>query len=86
MNRLNGFCSSYKMSNLKYKMMMKEKAGEVAGKIWNVLNGTEGLSTAQIKKAAELADKELYLGLGWLLREDKVATEEVKSKVIVTLK
>lgn len=66
--------------------MLQEKAGEFAGKIWNVLNGTEGMSTAQIKKAAEMTDKELYLGLGWLLREDKVATEEVKGKVLVSLK
>ena len=66
--------------------MLQEKAGEFAGKIWNVLNGTVGMSTAQIKKAAEMTDKELYLGLGWLLREDKVATEEVKGKVLVSLK
>lgn len=44
------------------------------------------MTTAQIKKAAEMTDKELYLGLGWLLREDKVATEEVKGKVVVSLK
>lgn len=66
--------------------MLQEKAGEFAGKIWNALNGTEGLTTAQIKKTAELADKDLYLGLGWLLREDKVVTEEVKGKVVVSLK
>ena len=66
--------------------MLQEKAGEFAGKIWNVLNGTEGMTTAQIMKAAEMTDKELYLGLGWLLREDKVATEEVKGKVVVSLK
>ena len=24
--------------------MLKEKAGEIAGKIWNALNGTEGLT------------------------------------------
>lgn len=66
--------------------MLQEKAGEFAGKIWNVLNGTEGMTTAQIKKAAEMTDKELYLGLGWLLRENKVATEEVKGKVVVSLK
>ena len=27
--------------------MLKEKAGETAGKIWNVLNGTEGLTAKQ---------------------------------------
>ena len=47
--------------------MLKEKAGETAGKIWNVLNGTEGLTAKQIKKATKLVDKDLFLGLGWLL-------------------
>lgn len=38
--------------------MLKEKAGEIAGKIWNALNGTEGLTAKQIKKATKLVDKE----------------------------
>lgn len=66
--------------------MLKEKAGETAGKIWNALDGKEGLTAKQIKKAAKLVDKELYLGLGWLLREDKVSTKEVKGEVFVSLK
>lgn len=43
--------------------MLKEKAGEIAGKIWNALNGTEGLTAKQIKKATKLVDKDLFLGL-----------------------
>ena len=31
--------------------MLKEKAGEIAGKIWNALDGTEGL-TAKIGRAS----------------------------------
>ena len=53
---------------------MKELAGEFAGRIWNALNETEGLTLKEIKKATKLKDKELYLGLGWLLREDKIFT------------
>ena len=52
--------------------IMKELAGEFAGRIWNALNETEGLTLKEIKKATKLKDKELYLGLGWLLREDKI--------------
>ena len=51
---------------------MKEMAGEFAGRIWNALNETEGLTLKEIKKATKLKDKERYLGLGWLLREDKI--------------
>ena len=42
----------------------------MAGQIWEALNGTEGLTQKQIKKATKLkADKDFFLGLGWLLRE-----------------
>ena len=48
--------------------MLKEKAGNVAGQIWTALNGTDGLTHKQIKKATKLIDKDFFLGLGWLLR------------------
>ena len=65
--------------------MLKEKAGEIAGKIWNALNGTEGLTAKQIKKATKLVDKDLFLGLGCLLREDKISTQEIEGEIFVTL-
>ncbi len=66
--------------------MLKEKAGNVAGQIWTALNGTDGLTHKQIKKATKLkADKDFFLGLGWLLREDKVVTSEVEGELFVKL-
>lgn len=65
--------------------MFKEKAGEIAGKIWNALNGTDGLTAKQIKKATKLIDKDLFLGFGWLLREDKISVEEVEGELFVKL-
>ena len=62
--------------------MLKEKAGEIAGKIWNA---TEGLTAKQIKKATKLVDKDLFLGLGWLLREDKISTQDVEGELFVKL-
>ena len=38
--------------------MLKEKAGNVAGQIWTALNGTDGLTHKQIKKATKLIDKD----------------------------
>ena len=67
------------------KQMLKEKAGEIAGKIWNALNGTEGLTAKQIKKATKLVDKDLFLGLGWLLREDKISTQEIEGELFIQL-
>ena len=67
--------------------MLKEKAGVVAGQILTVLyNQTEGLTQKQIKKATKLVDKDFFLGLGWLLREDKVVTSEVEGELLVALK
>lgn len=67
--------------------MLKEKAGVLAGQIWEALNGTEGLTQKNLKKAAKIkADKDLFLGLGWLLREEKIDTSEVNGELVVKLK
>lgn len=65
--------------------MLKEKAGIVAGQIWAALEGTEGLGHKQIKKVTKLVDKDFFLGLGWLLREDKVSTQEVDGELFIKL-
>ncbi|MGL4518471.1 MAG: winged helix-turn-helix domain-containing protein [Phocaeicola sp.] len=66
--------------------MFKEKAGVLAGLIWESLNGTEGLTQKQLKKATKIkADKELFLGLGWLLREEKIAIAELEGELFITL-
>ncbi len=75
-----------RMSNQNPRRMLKEKAGETAGKIWNALNESEELTAKQLKKATKLVDKDLYLGLGWLLREDKISTSEVDGELFAKLK
>ena len=66
--------------------MLKEKAGVIAGKIWETLNGCDGKTQKQIKKATKLVDMDLFLGFGWLLREDKIETSEVEGELFVKLK
>ena len=68
--------------------MLKEKAGVIAGQIWEALNETEGKNSENsLRKKAKLkADKDLFLGLGWLLREDKIETSEVDGELFVKLK
>lgn len=67
--------------------MLQEKAGLIAGTIWNVLNEKGEMQLKQLKKLAKLTEKDLYLGLGWLLREDKLETAEVeKGEIVVKLK
>ncbi len=65
---------------------MNEKVGTVAGQIWTALNENGALNTKDLKKAAKVKnDKDLFLGLGWLLREDKVTVTEAEKDLIVAL-
>ncbi len=59
--------------------MLQEKAGELAGTIWKALDQNGAQTLKQIKKAAKITEKDFYLGLGWLLREDKVSAKEAES-------
>ena len=66
--------------------MFEEKTGAFAGKIWEALNEGGKLTGKELKKAAKLrTDKELYLGMGWLLREGKLVIEEVEKDIEVAL-
>ena len=67
--------------------MLQEIAGANAGKIWEALNEKGQLSGKELKKVAKIkTDKELYLALGWLLREDKLVVNEEGKDITVVLK
>ncbi len=67
--------------------MFEEKAGELAGKIWEALNEGGTLTSKEIKKAIKTrSDKDLFLGLGWLLREGKLNITEGEKEISVSLK
>ena len=49
---------------------MTQTVGTLAGAVWNALNENGAMASKDVKKAAGLkSDKELYLAMGWLLRE-----------------
>ena len=59
----------------------------LAGAIWNALNENGTLNTKDLKKVAKIkTDKDLFLALGWLLREDKVEVAEADKVMTVNLK
>jgi hypothetical protein len=67
--------------------MLQEKAGEIAGLIWAALEGGKTLSSKDLKKATKLkTEKDLFLGIGWLLREDKLNVSEDEKDTFFTLK
>ena len=51
---------------------MKEKIGDDAGIIWQVLDAQGTKSVKDLKKVTKLNDKEIYAAIGWLAREEKL--------------
>lgn len=66
---------------------MTEKIGNIAGAVWTNLNENGAMSAKDLKKAAKIkTDKDLYLAMGWLLREDKLNVVEEGKEVTLSLK
>jgi len=66
---------------------MFENTGTIAGAIWNALNENGTLGAKELKKAAKAKnDKELFLALGWLLREDKLNIAGDEKEPLFSLK
>ena len=81
----------FRYSFLKVKeKMLQEKVGEFAGVIWNILNGTNGMTLKDIKAEAKkndvkLLDKDAYMALGWLMRENKLEVTEDGKDLFIKL-
>ena len=66
---------------------MTTVVGTLAGAVWTALNENGALNTKDLKKAAKVkTDKDLYLALGWLLREDKIFSCVAGEEEIFALK
>ena len=66
---------------------MNEKVGLLAGAVWTALSENGTMPAKELKKAAKLkSDKELYLAMGWLLREDKLTVTEAAKEISLSLK
>lgn len=66
---------------------MIEKIGAVAGAVWTALNENGAMSAKDLKKACKIkTDKDLYLAMGWLLREDKLNVVEEGKEITLSLK
>lgn len=60
-----------------------ENAGFRAGDVYQILAASEKpLSVAEIAKAAKVSAEDVFLGLGWLLKEGKIVSTE-DNKVIL---
>ena len=52
--------------------------GRKAGCIWDYLYANGECSIAELKKKLKINTKELYLALGWISRNDKIAFTKKK--------
>jgi hypothetical protein len=60
--------------------------GQNAGAVWKLLNAKGEQNISSLKKLAKLDDKQLYLALGWLAREEKVKFTRNKGSILVALR
>lgn len=52
--------------------MNKKSIGTNAGIIWNLLNNNQRWSIKQLRDVSGLSEKEVYMAIGWLARENKI--------------
>ncbi len=65
---------------------MLEAIGITAGKIWNLLHDEVEMSISGVVSGVNASQSMVYMGLGWLAREDKLEFRKSKRGVSVRLK
>ena len=51
---------------------LSEDIGDIAGRIWKILDIWEEADLQTLKNLSDASDEEIYAGLGWLAREGKI--------------
>jgi hypothetical protein len=64
---------------------MKDKIGETAGGIWQILKMKGEVNVAQLPRLLNEKSAIVYQGLGWLAREDKIEYQSREAKTFVSL-
>ncbi len=65
---------------------MEDKIGDVAGTIWTHLKQHGEMSLSKLKQGTKLSDQLLFMGLGWLAREDKLNFVQDKKAMRISLR
>lgn len=64
--------SYYRLDNTN----LTSEIGKVAGRIWKIIDIWDEVDITSIKKLSGVDDNQIYSGLGWLAREDKIELDE----------
>ena len=73
------------MFNQKDATMNVEIIGTWAGLVWEALNASGMLTMKGLKKATKLKNEDLYMALGWLAREGKLAFVVNEKEITIEL-
>lgn len=65
---------------------MIEEIGETAGEIWNLLGERGELSLSEVQSNIAKTKSLVNMGIGWLLREDKITMSKGKRGIGISLK
>ena len=66
-------------------MTYVDEVGTVAGKIWGFLAEKSAVSLAVVEKAIDAPRNVVYMAIGWLAREGKVAIERNERTIQIRL-
>ncbi|HVP80403.1 MAG TPA: winged helix-turn-helix domain-containing protein [Thermodesulfobacteriota bacterium] len=64
---------------------MKDRIGEIAGKIWTALGERQNVDILKLPKMLKEKAEIVYQALGWLAREDKINYHTKDRKTFVSL-
>jgi DNA-binding transcriptional ArsR family regulator len=65
---------------------MIEEIGKVAGEIWHLLEERGEISISRVTSEINASQSTVYMGLGWLARENKIEFVKKSRGVFVKLK
>lgn len=65
---------------------MMHDIGSTAGKIWNYLNQNKEVTALKLKSALGITNTLLYMGIGWLARENQIIITEYSKGYKLSLK
>jgi hypothetical protein len=64
---------------------MKDRIGEIAGKIWTILGEKQNVSISKLPRMFKEKEEIVYQALGWLAREDKINYQTKEGRTFVSL-
>lgn len=66
-------------------MKYVEEIGAIAGKVWGFLAASGAVSLSAVEKGVDAPRAQVYMALGWLAREGKIAVDREERSIRIRL-